>query len=112
MSDEKPKIDEKPRRYLKDFKGPMRMACYLQVRKMSFGELRVHFAEHYPDVDFDSLEIGGIQLRWEDDPTLDEQEERGRQIRAHDERHEKWERETYARLRAKFEPVSALEMTE
>lgn len=112
MSDEKPKVEERPRRYLKDHKGSMRMGCYLQVHKMAFGELRAHFAEHYPEVDFEALEIGGIQLHWEDEPTPDERQERERQLQVFNARHEAWERGMYQKLKAKFEPTSALEMTE
>lgn len=112
MNDEKPKIDAAPRRYLKNHEPPARVDCYLGIRKVTLGELREHFAEHYPEVDFEALEIGGIQLHWEDEPTLDELERSERQRRNHAEKHEKWERDTYTRLKAKFEPVSAFEMTE
>lgn len=109
--DEKPKVDPAPRRYFKSHKDPdnPRIQCFLGIRRITFGELRKHLAEHYPEVDFDSLVIGGLQLQWEDDPWPDELAARERQRRAHDERHEKWERDTYERLKAKFEKVSAFE---
>lgn len=107
MSDsELPKIDAYPRRYFKSHKDPenQRIVCYLGVRKMTLDELRDHFTVHYPEVDFGSLEIGGIQLHWEDEPTPEELGQRERQRRNHDQRHAQWERETFARLKAKFEP--------
>lgn len=111
MSDEKPKVDPAPRRYFKDHKDPdnLRMVCRLGIRRITFGELREHLAEHYPEVDFDSLVIGGLQLQWEDEPLPDELAARERQRRNHEARTEEWERKTYARLKAKFEPVSAFE---
>lgn len=105
--DEQPRIDPAPRRYFKSHKDSEnpRIVCYLGVRKMTIDELRDHFVVHYPEVDFGSLEIGGIQLRWEDAPTEEELAARERQRRNHDERHAKWEREMFAKLKAKFEPT-------
>lgn len=100
--DEKPKIDPAPRRYFKSHENP-RIACYLSIRKVTLDELRDHFVVHYPEVDFGSLVIGGVQLQWEDEPTPEELAQLERQHRAHDERHAKWERDTYERLKAKFE---------
>jgi hypothetical protein len=110
--DEKPKIDESPRRYFKSHKNPEnpRVVCYLGIRKVTFGELREHFAERYPEVDFDSLVIGGLQLQWEDEPWPDELAARERQRRAYDERHEQWERKTYERLRVKFEGYDVMDV--
>lgn len=107
--EEKPRIDEKPWRYFKDHKGPVRMNCRLGIRKATFGELREHFAERYPEVDFDSLEVGGLQLHWEDAPTAEELARLDRQNQLHETKREAWERQTYERLKAKFEPVSAFE---
>lgn len=104
-NDEKPKIDEAPRRYFKTHKNPVRMTCYLGIRRVTFGELREHLAEHYPEVDFDALVIGGLQLQWEDEPTPDERAQLARQQRTHNERQAEWERKTYERLKAKFEPI-------
>jgi hypothetical protein len=107
MSDEKPKIDEKSRRYLKSHKDPEnpRVDCYLGIRKVTLDELRDHFVVHYPDIDFGSLEIGGIRLHWIDEPTSEELELLARQQKDHAEKHKEWERKTYERLRAKFEDV-------
>jgi len=104
--DEKPRIDEKPRRYWATNADDSPRSNYLQVRKMTIGELREHFDVHYPHVDFEALEIGGIQLRWHDAPTEDELAQRERQRRNHDERHAKWERDMFAKLKAKFEPAT------
>lgn len=113
MSDsEKPKIDEKPRRYLKSHKDPEnpRVMCYLGIRKVTIDELRDHFVVHYPDVDFGSLEIGGIQLHWEDAPTLDELDQLKRHRATAAEKQEEWERKTYERLRVKFEGYDVMDV--
>jgi len=106
--DEQPKIDPAPRRHFKDHKDPAnpRIICSLGVRKVTIDELRDHFVVHYPEVDFGSLEIGGLRLQWEDAPTPEELALRERQRRAYDERHAEWERKTFERLKAKFEPTT------
>jgi hypothetical protein len=112
--DEKPKIDAKPHRYLKSHKDPdnPRIECSLGIRRVTIDELRDHFVVHYPDVDFGSLEIGGIHLRWEEAPTLDELDELRRRRAAAAEKQEEWERKTYERLRVKFEGYDVMDVVE
>lgn len=106
------KIDAAPRRSWITSASDSQRSNRLTVHRMTLRDLREHFADRYPDVDVDGLELVNALLYWEDEPTSDELEQRALIRRAHDARHEQWERETYARLHAKFAPVGALEMTD
>lgn len=55
--------------------------------------------------------FGGC-LSWQDDATPEEQALIEERLRSHDERHARWERETFVRLKAKFEPQALDEETD
>lgn len=52
----------------------------------------------------DEVRVTGGQLKWQSPETLEETARREEYERDRDARHEKWERETYEKLRAKFGP--------
>lgn len=78
--------------------------CFLGMRgRVTLHELIDHFAEHYPHVDPYDLELNAATVTWEEPPTEEDLALRAARQQAHDERHARWERETYERLKDKFE---------
>jgi hypothetical protein len=78
---------------------------YLAVDgRVSLGELVDHLMQVAPHVSVFGLQLNWATVVWERDATPEEIAERRAVQARHDARHEQWERETYARLRAKFEP--------
>jgi hypothetical protein len=101
-------INEKPVRawVTKDEGSPIR--CYLGMRhRITLRELVDHFAEHYPHVDPWTLDINYSTVVWEEPPSTEDLAQREQAKRRSDERHAKWERETYDRLKAKFDSGEA-----
>jgi hypothetical protein len=93
------------RRYWKD-KNYDTMSCYMGMEgRVPLGELIAHLAEHHPHVDPMTVELNYATAKWDEPPTDEDQAQREARRKDHDERHEKWERETYERLRAKYAPV-------
>lgn len=80
------------------------MRCRLQGSRMTIQQLSDYLAEHYPHLDiYNDVTVTGFAAVWEEPPSADEAAQieiwRARQA----ERHEAWERKTYAQLKAKFE---------
>lgn len=80
------------------------MSCYLGMNgRVSLGELISHFEQHYPHVDPMSVRLNYATAQWLEPPTIDDLNRRNANERWAAERLEKWEQETYKRLKAKFE---------
>jgi hypothetical protein len=96
-------ISEKPQRsWVNLDDGPMR--CYLGIKeRITIRELIDHFAEHYPHVDPMTLNLNYTTAVWEEPPNADDLAKRAAFTAEKAQRHERWERETYAKLKAKFE---------
>lgn len=83
------------------------MVCFLGMRhRVTLAEIRDHFAEHYPHVDLWSVELNYSTAKWEEPPTPEDVAARVAARANHVERQERWERETYERLKLKFEGES------
>lgn len=95
-------IEEGPRRSWKT-NAYDTMACYLGMKgRVPLGELLDHFAEKYPHVDPRTLELNFATVVWDEPPTAEDvgKLEAWRADRAG--RQERWERQTYERLKAKY----------
>lgn len=80
------------------------MCCYLGMEgRVTIGDLVQHFTENYPHVDPMALRLNFATVKWEEPPTPEDEEKRRQQRVEHARRKEHWERETYDRLKAKFE---------
>lgn len=71
--------------------------------RISLAELTAHMAEVAPHAGPNDLMLNWATVVWQREATAEELEERAEAHRRWQERHEAWERETYARLKAKFE---------
>jgi hypothetical protein len=69
----------------------------------SLAELVDHLAQVAPGVSLDEVTVGGCAVMWQRPATPEELAAWAEWQRLREERHDQWERETYARLRAKFE---------
>lgn len=80
-------------------------SCYLRVDgRVSLGDLCTYLdSVIHESVDPTSLMLNFSTIRWEEPATDQERAERAEQIRRSDARREAWERETYLRLKEKFE---------
>lgn len=95
-------VEESPRRYWKT-KEYNTMQCYLAMKgRVPLGELLDHFAEKYPHVNPRTVELNYATATWDEPPTDEDRENLAAKQACHAERHEKWERETYQRLKTKF----------
>jgi hypothetical protein len=98
-------IDEKPSSRAWETDAPdSQMRCYLGMKgRITVAELISHFAEKYPHVDPMTVELNYSTAAWTEPPTVDDiaQRESVRAWKA--ERQESWERQMYAKLKAKFE---------
>jgi hypothetical protein len=98
-------FDTQPQRTWVSHDPESKIRCHLGLKgRVTLGDLYRHFAEHYPDVDFWNVEWAAASATWEDEPTEAERKQRAEWVRKQRERTENWERKTYERLRAKFEP--------
>lgn len=97
-------FDKKPRRSWKSSADDSPMHCYLGMHhRITMPELVAYFAEHYPHVDPNTLQMNFITVVWDEPATEEERTRRTEHHAAHDARHAKWERDTYERLKEKFE---------
>jgi hypothetical protein len=71
--------------------------------RVTVQELIDHFAEHYPHVDPMGIALNFVTAVWEEPATPEDIAQREANWAAQAERKERWERETYDRLKAKFE---------
>jgi hypothetical protein len=80
------------------------MRCYLVMRhRVTVRELLAHLAERHPDVDAMTVNLNFGTATWEEPPNDADVAFRAA-WRVHQAvRHEAWERDIYARLKAKFE---------
>ena len=79
-------------------------SCYLSANgKVSLAELIIHLREVAPGKTPEEININFATVTWVDAPTAEEKAARAAAIEAHAVRHARWERETYERLKAKFE---------
>ena len=96
-------VDDQPRRCWVNDEDDM-MRCYLGGMKgrVPLGELLDHFAKKYPHVDVRTVELNYCTAVWEEPSTEADRAQRQAWRKHHADRIEKWERETYARLKAKY----------
>lgn len=94
------------RRHWQSSKEDSQISCYLGMQgRITLAALLVHLAEVVPDgTPDDQIGLNFATVTWVDEPTAAERDDRARRNASHDERHAKWERDTYERLKAKFEP--------
>lgn len=96
-------IDGSPRRRWKT-KDYDVMTCYLGMSgRISLGDLLDHFTERYPHVDIRTVELNFATVIWDESPTVDDRAKLAADQAWQAERQKRWERETYERLKAKFE---------
>lgn len=101
-------IDDQPRRRWQTNSDDSQMRCYIGMKgRVSIGELVEHFAEKYPHVDPMSLDLNFSSATWEEPPTADDIAKREESRTWQAQRTERWERETYDRLKKKFERNAA-----
>ena len=81
------------------------MACRLSIQgRVTLGELIDYFHDNHPEVtNTRVLELNFATAKWEDRPTADELAKRKAFRSRRVNNLEKWERETLARLKAKYE---------
>lgn len=93
------------RRHWESSKDDSRIRCYLGMQgRMPLDALIRHLGEVAPGRSLDQFGINFATVVWIDAPTDAETTTRAHGRARHDERHAAWERETYERLKAKFEP--------
>lgn len=84
-----------------------RIKCYLSMDgRATVAELLDYLTEVAPARTPEEFRINFSTVTWIDAPTEAEQRARAEWNRARDERHAKWEQDTYTRLKAKFEPAA------
>ena len=97
-------IFDKPIRTWISKSDDSQMHCYLGMKgRVPLGELIAHFAEKYPHVDPMTIELNYATATWSEPPTPEDIAQREANRLRHDERQERWERETYDRLKLKYE---------
>lgn len=79
--------------------------------RVSLDQLIEHLQHIAPRHTLSDFYLNVATVSWEDDATAEEQAELAEWRRRRDERNSKWERETYLRLREKFEGPSTLDGT-
>jgi hypothetical protein len=80
------------------------MRCYLGMQgRVTLRELLEHFAEEYPHVDPMTLALNFATVVWDEPATPEDIAQREAFRAKQADRQERWERDTYARLKAKFE---------
>ena len=70
--------------------------------RVSIADLIEHMHRVAPGVDLADIQVNWATVVWHRQATAEELAIRAEAIRRHDERHEAWERETLARLTAKY----------
>lgn len=81
--------------------SPMR--CYLGMEgRVTVRQVIEHFAETYPNVDPMDVELNYATAVWEEPATDEDRAKREAWAAKQAERTERWERETFARLQAKY----------
>jgi hypothetical protein len=97
-------ISDKPMRSWESKADDSQVSCFLHMQhRITVRELLDHFAEHYPHVDMDSVQINYATAKWMEQPTEEELEERAAGRARWEEHHEAWERRTLAELKEKYE---------
>jgi hypothetical protein len=82
--------------------------CYQEARgRVSVTDLLAHLAETIPSVPLEEIILSIPTLRWVESATAGEIASIEKAHREKEARTLQWERETYARLKAKFEPANA-----
>ena len=80
------------------------MRCYMGIEgRVTLAELAAHFWQNYPLVDVSELQLNFATVVWEEPPTADDIRKRQDWRAEKARRLEQWERETYERLRKKYE---------
>lgn len=83
------------------------MRCYLAMDgRVTIRDLVEHFAENHPAVDPMALRLNFATVTWDEPPTPEDLADRAERNARHDERHARWERQMYEKLKAKFEGES------
>lgn len=84
------------------------ISCYMAMEgRVSVAALLDHLREVAPGRTAEEIGINFATVTWIDTPTGAEAQARVQRQALHDERHAHWERETYERLKAKFEPADS-----
>jgi hypothetical protein len=79
-------------------------ACYMAVDgRVSIPDLIAHLEAVAPGTPIEAFGLNFATVAWVDEATEDERRDRAAWRAEWAERHEQWERETYERLRLKFE---------
>jgi hypothetical protein len=80
-------------------------ACLMSMRgRVPVTVLLAHLEKVAPGIPLDKIGINFGTVTWLDDATEQEKHDRAEHQRTWEARHAQWEREIYAKLRAKFEP--------
>lgn len=87
--------------------GSDTIRCYASMEgRVTLGELIQYFSSFVRTADFPlEVALNFATAVWDDQPTQDELDQRAARIARSNQRHEEWERETYQRLKAKFEGI-------
>lgn len=96
-------------RDLKTHREPWRLKVHVHLKGSgTLSELIEFIRTEHPDADLENVHLALTFLSYYTEPTQEDIAEREAWMAAQDARHkekrEKWERETYAALKAKFEP--------
>lgn len=70
--------------------------------RVSIADLITHMADVAPGVELADIQVNWATVTWTRPATAEELKVRREALRRHDDRHEKWERETLARLIKKY----------
>jgi hypothetical protein len=100
-----PIFDAEPRRMWDTADDDSHIRCYLGIRgRTTLADLVEHLLEKYPLTDSRTLvlQMNHVTAIWEEPPTVDDVKKRHALREWNAARTEKWERETYARLKVKF----------
>lgn len=93
-----------PKRTWKSSEDHSGMTCYLGMEgRVTVRQLLDHFAENYPHVDVMGVELNWVTAVWDEPPTPEDILKREHMWAQQRERTERWERETLARLKAKYD---------
>lgn len=101
---------ERLRRSWKTKDDDTTMHCYLSMRhRITVRELHDYLHENHPHVDPWEVELNFATATWDEPSTEADRAEREAWRTHQADRHAAWERDMYARLRAKFEPSEVSE---
>lgn len=99
-------------RTFKNHRKPWIVHCYATMKnRLTLREIFDLFTEEYPDIDPWSVELNFTSAVWDDEPTADEIAKWEEWERKQATRQDRWEREMYTKLKAKFEGTEQPEVT-